>query len=617
MEKAKKVAKRLLCISIVLMLLSMTVVSLVQTNFGKVTIKQLTVETDQGWMMDADLYIPDTATAENPAPAIVCSHGNYNNKEMQDANFVELARRGYVVLTVDHPNHGNSETLVGEDTVTNSKLFTAVYPGAQLLSRLPYVDKSRIGFTGHSAGGITSTVLGWDNAAEERLISSVVCIDTLSARIYSDADGNFSNELLGNRDFALMSAAYDEFSHYVYADGVEKPVEWAPGFMKRAAAQAVLHFSKDPAGLETRYEDTIYRETIDGEETLRAIYRANIIHPWSPFSQKVTADSIEFFEESLGAPNPIDKNDQIWQWKEAFNAVGLVGMGLFIVAFAILMVYTPYFSELRVEEEVKPVAIADKQGKLWFWISLAASAVFSTVIFLPAVAIGMRQTYTTQQPQTLGIAIWAFICGLFAILSMFVYYKLYGKKNGFDLEERGVKMPVKKLGKTVLLALIVAGVTYSWVFFADYFFKADFRLWTLAAKTFQADKLAVAFPYFWLFLVFYVASSVATNCFNYNEIGGKRGNVIINAVAVTFPALILPWIQYIYFYTTDKLLFWGKNDRFHMFILWLFPMVIILSSATLISRAVYKKTKNPYLAGIVNALIVTIFSCANSRMYIM
>lgn len=614
--KVPKYFKRLLCIGIILMLVSMIVVSAVQTSFGKVTIKQLTVETDQGWLMDADLYIPDTATKDTPAPAVVISHGNYNNKEMTDAWFVELARRGYVVLTVDQPNHGNSETLIGEDTVSNIKLFTAVYPGAQLLSRLPYVDKTRIGFIGHSAGGITTTVLAWDNEAEERLISSVIIIDVLLSNDYADADGNFSNEFLGNRDFALMSAVYDEFSHYVYADGVTKPVEWAPGFMERAEAQSILHFGKDPAGLETRYEDTIYREPVDGKETLRAIYRASIIHPWATVSKKVTADCIEFLDASFGAPTPIAKNNQVWQWKAAFNAVGIVGLCLFLVSFAVLMVYTPFFSELRATEDVKPVSVTDKKGKLWFWVSLAASAVFSTVIFLPAVTIGMRQTYTTRQPQTLGIATWALICGLFAILSMFLYYKLYGKKNGFILTERGVALPLKTIGKTILLAFIVAGVTYSWVFFADYFFKADFRFWTLAFKTFQVDKLAVAFPYFWLFLVFYVASSVSTNCFNYNEIGGKF-NGIINAVAVTFPALVLPWIQYIYFYSTDKMLFWGPSDRYHMFILWLFPMVIILSSATLISRAIYKKTKNPYLAGIVNALIVTIISCANSRMYMM
>ena len=30
--------------------------------------------------MSALLLVPDSATAENPAPAIVCSHGWYNNR---------------------------------------------------------------------------------------------------------------------------------------------------------------------------------------------------------------------------------------------------------------------------------------------------------------------------------------------------------------------------------------------------------------------------------------------------------------------------------------------------------------------------------------------------------
>ena len=35
------------------------------------------------------LLVPETATAENPAPAIVVSHGWYNSREMQDLNYVE------------------------------------------------------------------------------------------------------------------------------------------------------------------------------------------------------------------------------------------------------------------------------------------------------------------------------------------------------------------------------------------------------------------------------------------------------------------------------------------------------------------------------------------------
>ena len=39
-------------------------------------------------------------TADNPAPAVVTSHGYLNNKEMQDLNYVELARRGFVAFAI-------------------------------------------------------------------------------------------------------------------------------------------------------------------------------------------------------------------------------------------------------------------------------------------------------------------------------------------------------------------------------------------------------------------------------------------------------------------------------------------------------------------------------------
>lgn len=87
-----------LCISIVLMLLSCLATMAIQTDFGGVTVTEINWVTENGHTMNGWLFVPDTATAENPAPAIVTSHGMYNNKGMQDLNFVELSRRGYVVL---------------------------------------------------------------------------------------------------------------------------------------------------------------------------------------------------------------------------------------------------------------------------------------------------------------------------------------------------------------------------------------------------------------------------------------------------------------------------------------------------------------------------------------
>ena len=75
MKKIKKSAKFWLCIALALCLISALGASLIQSDFGRVTVKDLRFETASGHQMSALLFVPDTATAENPAPTIICSHG--------------------------------------------------------------------------------------------------------------------------------------------------------------------------------------------------------------------------------------------------------------------------------------------------------------------------------------------------------------------------------------------------------------------------------------------------------------------------------------------------------------------------------------------------------------
>ena len=175
----------------------------------------------------------------------------------------------------------------------------------------------------------------------------------------------------------------------------------------------------------------------------------------------------------------------------------------------------------------------------------------------------------------------------------------------------GVKMPAKKLGLSILLGLIIAVMAYVCVFAADYFFYADFRIWTLAIKAFEAPILKYL-PYGLLFITFYVASSVATNCFNYNDIGGKSWvNTIIVAFFTCLPAIVLPAIQY-GTYFSQKHMMWaqgaGSAGNPPMYVLWLFPIILILFFSTVINRVVYKATKNPYITGVTNAIIVSIIT---------
>lgn len=603
MEKTKKTAQIILCISLALMLLCGIVVNAVQTSGGKVAMRELTIETDSGYTMSAYLLVPKTATAENPAPAIVTSHGYLNNKEMTDANYVELARRGFVVLAIDQPDHGDSD-------VTPDFFILApdgVYQGVLALSRMPFVDASRIGVTGHSMGSWSvNAAIQADNLNETPLIAAALihCNDPL----YQDADGNFANPY-GSRDVAVISAIYDEFfGTSVSADG--QPLS-SPYFMETATAQTFLNFGRNPAESEVREAYTEYREDVDGKETLRIVYRPPIIHPWSHFSARSESYICDFFSKTLSAPNPIDPNNQVWQWKEAFNFVGVIGFVLFLCSFTTLLVFTPTFACLRADETVKPMPVKDKTGKLWFWLSLAAGSVFGSLVYLTLVNMG--NSMAVAQGEAMGLGLWSTACGLFTILSMAVYYFVYGKKNGLDLAERGVKMPLKKLGLSVLLALIVVTVGYGLVFVEDYFFLADFRLWTLAIKAFELPILRYL-PYVLLFLTYYIAISVATNCFNYNDIGGKANGVIC-ALFAALPAVVLPAIQYGTYYSTNHMMWFQRtmaDPNYPMYVLWLFPIILILFGSTLVTRVIYKHTKNPYIAGIINALIVGLLTITNT-----
>lgn len=591
-----------LCISIVLMLLSCLATMAIQTDFGGVTVTEINWVTENGHTMNGWLFVPDTATAENPAPAIVTSHGMYNNKGMQDLNFVELSRRGYVVLAQDMPNHGDSENVSSIGTVT-----MGLYESVKVLSRMNNVDASRIGITGHSLGGMSCNVaVTLDNMAPQRLIAAVL-LNSADAT-YTGEDG-FTN-VYGSRDVGIVAGQFDEwFFSDVDANGNETLPK---DFVANKNAQSFLRFGTDPAGQDTRAAETVYTQEIDGEEAMRVIYNPAIIHPWSHFSQRSTVATISFFEQALGAPNPLPATDQIWQWKVVANTVGLGAFFAFIVSLALVLVKRPFFAEVGSETMVEPRP-ANKAGKTWFFVSVIICAILCTVIYLPimnTVPSNSTADIGWPQSQALGIGTWAAACGAISIVSMLISYFAYSKKNGVNPAAIGLKIAPRKALKTILLALIVIAAAFGCIAVADYFFMADFRIWTLAVKAFGAEKLGVSLWYVLFFLVYYVANSVAVNCFNYNDVGGKHRwiNTTILAVAAVLPAPVLLLIQYIPFLSGGPMTWPGNN----MQVVWLFPMLVILPLAVVISRMIYRRTNNPYLPGLIMGIFVTLTTCSNS-----
>jgi dienelactone hydrolase len=596
-----------LCCALALMLISAIAVSLIQTAGGAVKMKDLRWETSPGLEMSGLLFVPEGATAENKAPAVVVSHGMYNNREMQDANYVELSRRGFVVLSMDMYSHGWSDNVADVGTVA-----TGMYQAAKMLAGLDYVDAARIGITGHSLGGMSANAaVQMDEAFGTGYIAAVL-LNSADATYKSAETEDWAN-VYGGRDVGIVAPRYDEF---FFADVDEAGQATPPrDFLKYANAQSFLNFGSAPAG-EARAAETVYRETVDGGEALRVIYNPNITHPWSHFSKRSTTATIEFFDAALGAPNPIAATSQVWQWKEAFNFLGLIGFGIFLVPFTILMTRLRFFQSLATSKVVA-IRETNRAGKAWFWGTLGAGAVFATLAYVPILTGLNSFTYSKDpwpQSSPYGVATWALACGLFTLAMLTAFYFLFLRKNNISLAERGVAMPWKQLGKTVLLALATVGAAYACVFLADYFFKADFRLWVLAVKAFPPGVIWVSlFPPLVFLLVFYIMASIAANSINFVKItkkGGEREwvNTALLAAFNVAPAVILLLVQYIGFFSSGFMAVPTGN----MVLLWLIPLLVILPASTVISRKIYRVTNNPYLPGLINGVVITLIACSNT-----
>lgn len=421
--------------------------------------------------------------------------------------------------------HGNSDPLPSSELAVGG---TGMYDAVQLVADLPYVDRERIGVSGHSNG---ARAANWsvqlDDTADEQLISSVLLVD--NDPIYRDesADNAYAN-VYGARDVGLIQAQYDEFFFRSYdADGnVLTPPREYPSTPN---AQSFLHFGADPDGItDVREASQVYVEDVDGEQAMRVLHSLPQTHPWTTISSGAVGHLVDFFDESLGAPDPIPAGSQVWQVKEAFTALGLVGFGIFLVAFTRALLLTRAFAGLR-SPDTLAVPSVSRRGLAWFWGGLVLSALVSGVSYIwlsQSTWITSIALNAAPNPFPRGavffIAFWAAVNGLATVAIMTASYLLFGRRNGQDVRAVGLLPGWRRFFQGIGLAIVSTAAAYLLVFVLDYLFTTDFRLWVLAVKAFEPEIILYALIVLPLFLVYFVANSVAINAFNRFAIRGKE-----------------------------------------------------------------------------------------------
>lgn len=583
----------------------------IRTDWGRIEIKTIRTITKEGYTLSADIYRPRAATAEKPAPLVVVAHGGTTSKERMEHFAVELAKRGYVAISVDMYCHGFSQVLPDSKWTSSGR---GMYDVVRFATGLSYVRQDQIALLGVSRGGkAVSESLVVDNQDGPRVkVAFIVHADP----IYKDAKGYI--DVYGARAVGVIADKNDEFffsetknNTLVYNNDANKyaTITTSPrDYVQNASAQSFLNFGVDPAGLELRKGETQYSKTYADGTGTRLIHVTNEIHQGAEFSPQVMRLSLDFLQAKVPAPTPIASERQVFWWNYAFSLLGIIGLLLFLVGLILYFAEeTKLFSAVKMASP-ELASASDASGRLWFWL-LQILGLVGTILIIKTLNQVKLSAYWDSTFRNGNAVYYGLICllgGSLSVLLSLLWYALYGKKHNFRLKSTGLFASGKTIGLSALAAVAGVLAVYILVFATGYFLGTDYYMIQWGFVVFGANRIPgilVALPFF---VIGFTLMSVSVNCFNFTDVFGKSklvNNLIVSAF-MALPTLVI--IVYVF----GSLILAGRNPMIgglRSAATALAPFPPITFAMVFIARAIYQRTGNAYLGGFVNGILSTVF----------
>lgn len=632
----KKSTAIVLCIALALCLISMIGSSGMQNNWGRTDISVFTGslteladiirENNADYGKDIKItftesktaqfcfttLIPENASADNPVPAVVCVHGGSNTKEMQLNNYVELARRGFVVVSMDMAGHGYTDQAV--DELTHGSLGSEA--AVEYVMSLGCVDQTKVAITGHSTGGNSSaSAVQMLNTADsqQRIAAYIPQCGTMGAT-------QMTPELLEGVITTIGVAYYDEFDT-VYFD--------SPNILTNDTGKLFIGLVYEDFNDDAVVEGQWY--TPDGKidsppegqaieaETAICLYNPPITHPMFHFTTTGTGIVINGVYSAFGTPNGaefISADKQVWPVMVAFELLGLIGFFMLMFPIVDILSESSIFAGIKRKAiEVGPTdSLKEPRELILTIVTIAVLAFISFETFDKYFPIGTSlvntDTFAARGTVGNGIGVWTIICGLVLLLAMVVTYfcrrLLYVKseKKPSNPFAPGALDSVAQFFITMLFAFSVVALMFVPVYIARYVFDVDFRICSFVIMAPELEKLPVVLiAYLPMWLLFYVPNAIFNADTRYGDIPDWLSTTIC-AVANSIALVLYIIVQYSHLYKYDSL--WSPDGG--MGAIAAFAVVPCLFFAAYSARYIYKKTGNAWAAGGVNALVMCIIT---------
>ena len=598
-----------LCLAVVL--ISSALSSQIQSAWGKVHVNSIRLPTQNGQWVAADLFRPLTATGKNPAPAVVVVPGFQRSKETQANISLELARRGIVVIAIDPYAQGFSSASLSTRSATEEGYgMFAVVDYLTDTDNLNYIDKSRIGVTGHSAGGNAAIqaashfgLEGLQKSRPSKVQAAYISgyILSLKKKVLQDVQSNLG------------------ISYGLYDEGAFRN-ENKNADLRRApeAIRFVQSGQRDGDTPVTEVElDHEYGEA--SLRNLRVVHNEPVLHPFQPYSTIATTHQLEFFNKVFGLQDALSGKDQIWFWKELTSLCAFIAAMVALVPLTrILLTEIPFFHPLL---HTVPEAQPRPRGKArWiFWVLFLTGALFACFSYIPLTelsqklfveATGRQQTWFFPQRMNNGVMLWALANGFVGFSLFFLGLKLQGKPIG--REALGLDIQRGEIFRALLLALVVFFSFFGLLFVIYTLFHVDYRFLFLGVRLFQPPLLLLMLVYAPFFFVFFASNSVRANLsLRFSDTPQWR-SLLLAGIGNSLGLLLILLIQYATFAMTGTVR-WTEGWLYVNLLFAIVPTMFILPY---FHRYFYLMTGRTLVGPLITCLIFIMILLSNTVCYL-
>ena len=658
MTKGQKKSLLCLILCLALAMLCLAGANRIQTADGQIRIETGKIAAPAGDLA-YKLYVPVSATEENPAPGILLLHGYQNDHETCAAYAIELAKRGAVVLAIDEYGHGkavpglmergwvNKKVSVnfGEESAadgtfkeigstvryrilmnfSNLSFFNDVYTkddagnsikdsaegGIEAyawLSKLPYVDPARLGLSGHSMGtwASWSVAAAYSGAANEAGIditpkaTVLQCGELFRESAYDAERIHFNNVL-------LLQAKYDEFSYFRdYQNTVSEKLlesDLRREFVGTTDAKAAWNHT--------------YGDFADGSARRMELLMTN--HRLTTHNAQGLATAIDWFDEALSLPAKGDAKDQTAMGKEWLNLAALLLTLCAALAFVFLLLDTKPFASVR---QPMPSRSGILKGRKW-WGSAVVAMLIAGILYPFATQLGHALVPYPDQVFRMtvgdGLMTWYLFVILFSLPMLLAGIAKAKKKGrvdswydrGLSSQKKPDRIDLVLVLKSLILAFLGAGLIYGVTALADRLFALDLRIIWPMFGTFNAMRIGQFFLYLPVFLIYFLLAAskaygnLRTKASYEPGLKGFLGTWWRGALVLTGGILLIVAIEYIPFFAemgpgADLLFGSTFGGPFMSLMILLLPQIVVYS---VIDAVCYRRTGNVLLGGCLTGIL--------------